>query len=247
MIQFFNVIPKIWCLRRPSYLTCSYVIEVGDGLVFVDASMDSEGADVKHALEKLGRGGESVKAVLLTHWHNDHSSGAFYLNREFGTEIFAHSLEADKLTSAPSRSLGPVLSRWIPESGPLVLLKGLLNDGPSIRLEKVTRVADGQVILGRFEVVLTAGHTAGHLSFFDRETKTLFAGDALAVIDDEIRRMARPVTEDLPSALASMKRLCEFDAAVLCPGHRLPMTNVNSKLKLFADRLNFEKSWPLFG
>ncbi len=73
MIEFFPVVPNVWCLRRPSYFTCSYVVKTDGGFVFIDASMDSQGADVKYALTQLGAKENEVKGVILTHWHNDHS------------------------------------------------------------------------------------------------------------------------------------------------------------------------------
>ena len=42
----------------------------------VDAGMKSDGSDVLHALETLGLDASSVRAIFLTHWHNDHAAGA---------------------------------------------------------------------------------------------------------------------------------------------------------------------------
>ena len=52
----------------------------------------------------------------------------------------------------------------------------------------------------------TPGHTPGHVSFYYAPERALFAGDALAVIGDRVRFMARPVTPDLAAARASMRR-----------------------------------------
>lgn len=241
--EFFPVVENVFCLRRPSYLTCSYVVRRPDGLVFLDAGMSESGDDVRAALERLHAFPDDVLGTLLTHWHNDHSSGARFL--EPYAPVFTHAYEGGKLTAEPSRPFGARLSRLLPDHGPLVLLKGLLKDGPSVRLDGFTPVRDGELLLDQFLVVETPGHTPGHLSFLDVRNKILFAGDALAVVNGALRRMARPVTEDLPLALWSMKRLMELDFAVICPGHRAP---VRSPGELVADfRARLEEGWPLLG
>ena len=74
--QVFQVTDSIWCVRRPSYFTCSYAVRTATGVVLVDAGMDSTGADVEALLRAMRAPGESVRAILLTHWHNDHAAGA---------------------------------------------------------------------------------------------------------------------------------------------------------------------------
>lgn len=106
MIEFFKVIENVWCIRRPSYLTCSYIINTSNGLVFIDASMDSHGRDIQFALKKLGATNESIKLCILTHWHNDHSSGADYIEKVCNRPIYCHNLEKDKLVTPNSQRLG---------------------------------------------------------------------------------------------------------------------------------------------
>ena len=72
--QIIRVTDRIWCVRRPSYLTCSYAVETDAGPVLIDAGMDSGGADVPALLSAMKMDASSVRAVLLTHWHNDHAS-----------------------------------------------------------------------------------------------------------------------------------------------------------------------------
>lgn len=75
-----RVSESITCLRRASYLTCSYIVRTAKGLVLVDAGMDSDGADVLAGLHALNADVKDVRAILLTHWHNDHSAGALVLD-----------------------------------------------------------------------------------------------------------------------------------------------------------------------
>lgn len=234
-------------MRRPSYLTCSYAIFIDDKLWFIDAGMDVNGREVKFVLEKLGKRIDDIGGVLLTHWHNDHSAGATYL----GLRDVATSLHARELPFFANAGCGGVLTylrRRLPDWGPFVLLKGLVGEGAPYPLVFTNSVKDGDRIAGEFLVVETPGHTPGHLAFYWEREKMLFAGDALAVIGNQIRRMARPVTPDLVAARESALKLLELPFTTICPGHRMPLRD--------SERVEVEKlkteilsggRWPLLG
>jgi glyoxylase-like metal-dependent hydrolase (beta-lactamase superfamily II) len=227
VLQVFQVTPRIWCARRPSYLTCSYVVSAGGGLVLVDAGMDSEGKDMERLLHESFRARpQDVRAILLTHWHNDHAAGAAAIRaRSASARVQYHAADRPQLVRATARpGLLGRLADAIPEHGPLVLFKGLLGEAAPRAVEADRLVADGEVLEEEFEVIGTPGHTPGHLSFLWRPERALFAGDALAVVGGRVRFMARNVTPDRPEAWRSMERLLGHSFDVLCPGHREPLT-----------------------
>jgi anti-sigma factor RsiW len=90
--------------------------------------MDSGGRDMRFALEKLRLPAEEVRAVLLTHWHNDHAAGGQALHEQLGAAVYYHSADAPFLTRATARhGLRGWLSDFIPEWGLFVLFKGLVG------------------------------------------------------------------------------------------------------------------------
>jgi glyoxylase-like metal-dependent hydrolase (beta-lactamase superfamily II) len=223
-------------------------VRTDEGLVFIDASMDSTGADVQFALNKLGEVPERIKFCIVTHWHNDHSSGADYIQKVCKRPIYCHHFEGKKLTAPNVGSFSQKLSGFIPEAGPLVLLKGLIKDGPAIHLNSVNEVKNGDLLDNRFQIIETPGHTPGHIAILDRTNQVLFAGDALAVVKGRLRRMARPVTEDLNLGLQSMMEILRFYPAIICPGHREPLVVSKSDIDSFCETLiNNGRAWPLFG
>ena len=246
----FRVTEGVYCVMRRSYFTCSYlVVTPGDGVVAVDAGMKSSGRDMLHALREIGRTPKDVSAILLTHWHNDHTAGACELAEASGASVFYHQSEADYLTRrTASHGLKRVLSNVVPETGPFVLFKGLLENAPARGVAATRHVADGDVVAGGFEVVETPGHTAGHVSFFYRPGRVLFAGDALAVIAGKLRFMARPVTEDLDAARRSMLKLLDLPADHVCPGHREPLADrAAPERERMRQYVLSGGKWPLFG
>ena len=245
----FRVTGDVYCVMRRSYFTCSYLVLTPAGVVAIDAGMKSTGGDMFHALGELGKTPADVKAILLTHWHNDHTAGACELAAASGAAVFYHGAEADYLTrKTASFGVRRLLSKVVPETGPMVLFKGLLENAPAKGVAATRHVRGGDVVVGDFEVVDTPGHTDGHVSYFHRPSRTLFAGDALAVIAGRLRFMARPVTPDLPRARESMLRLLELPADHVCPGHREPLVgNAAAERERMKAYLAGGGAWPLFG
>ena len=246
----FPVTASVFCVMRRSYFTCSYLVVMPDGgLVAVDAGMKSSGSEMLHAIAELGRRPGDVRAILLTHWHNDHAAGAGELARLSGADVYYSAREAGHLTRQKATAgLRGRLSAVVPETGPLVLLKGLLGNAPQQAVEATRLVAGGDVAAGEFEVIETPGHTAGHLSYYYRPGRVLFAGDALAVIGGRLRFMARPVTEDLAAARESMLRCLDRPIEAVCPGHREPLARgAAEECRRMREYVAGGGRWPLLG
>jgi glyoxylase-like metal-dependent hydrolase (beta-lactamase superfamily II) len=234
---------------RKSYFTCSYLVDTDNGLFAIDAGMKSTGSEMLSAIVAIGRKPSDVRGILLTHWHNDHAAGASVLANMSGADVCYSGVEADHLTRrVASTGIRGRISAIVPETGPLVLLKGLLGNAPQQAVEATRFVHGGETLFDEFEAIDTPGHTAGHLSYYWRPGRVLFAGDALAVIRQRLRFMARPVTEDLASARASMIRLLGYDIAAVCPGHREPLhRNVREEVQRMRKYLAEDRRWPLLG
>jgi glyoxylase-like metal-dependent hydrolase (beta-lactamase superfamily II) len=244
----FEVTAGVYCVMRRSYFTCSYLVAIGVRLIAIDAGMKSSGSEMLSAIAEMGRKPSDVAAILLTHWHNDHAAGASVLAKMSGAEVYHSKAEAPHLSGeVASVGVRGRLSALVPETGPLVLLKGLLGNAPEQPVEATRFVKDGNVVEG-FEVLETPGHTRGHLSYFHRASGVLFAGDALAVISGRLRFMSRPVTEDVDAARTSMQRCLSLPIDFICPGHREPMTqNVHSECERMKSHLERNGRWPIFG
>jgi glyoxylase-like metal-dependent hydrolase (beta-lactamase superfamily II) len=247
--QVFSVTETIWCVRQLSYYTCSYAIRTPQGIVLVDAGMDSTALDIECLLEAMGEPLASIRAILLTHWHNDHAAGARVLQEKTGCGIYYHQGEEAWLTGKTAQGgLSGWFSKRIPEWGPGILLIGLLGEAVPEPVTATAHITDGQVLFDDFEVITTPGHTVGHVSFYYTPEKALFAGDALAVIGQTVRFMSRPVTLNVPEARASMIKCLSRDIQRLCPGHRRPLTeNVSVACDAMRQHLENQGKWPLFG
>lgn len=219
------------------------------GAVAVDVGMDSGAKDFLKGLAIVGLPQTCLQAVLLTHWHNDHSAGAAFLQRELGLPVYYAEGEQPFLTrERATKGLRGWLGKHVPEEGVLVLLRGLLEEAAPAAVTANHLVTDGEIIEGAFRALATPGHTAGHIAYLHEPTRILFCGDALAVVDGDLRLMARPVTPDLPTARASALRCLREEADIICPGHRGPLTNhVTHECRRLKEYLEAGGRWPLLG
>jgi len=245
----FRVTNNVWCVTRRSYFTNSYFVATTSGLVAIDAGMKSSGGDMLAALKEIGRVPADIRAILVTHWHNDHAAGAAELAESTQAPVYYHATEAPHLTRVKAfAGMRGAISALVPETGPLVLIKGLLGNAPQRAVTATTFIADGETVAEEFLVLETPGHTAGHVSYYHEPTRTLFAGDALAVIGKRLRFMARPVTENMAAARRSMQRCLDRPIDFVCPGHREPlMVDVAKEVRRFRQLLASNAPWPIFG
>jgi glyoxylase-like metal-dependent hydrolase (beta-lactamase superfamily II) len=82
-------------------------------------------------------------------------------------------------------------------------------------------VGDGDEVFG-LEMVATPGHTAGHVSVFDRDGGVLVAGDALNN-DGRLTGSNPRFTEDERAAAESVRKLAALEPRVILVGHGPPV------------------------
>jgi len=141
--------------------TNTYVLHGDGGECWV---IDPAGMDGGQLLDYLQRNRLSPTRVLLTHGHGDHIAGVPDLTRAFPTcRVCCPEGDAPMLPD-PNLNLSALMGVSILVSSP----------DESLRF--------GQVLMfGQIEwtVLDTSGHTVGGASYYSRQMKTVFVGDAL--------------------------------------------------------------------
>jgi phosphoribosyl 1,2-cyclic phosphodiesterase len=79
---------KICVLGSGSKGNCT-LVESGDTTILIDAGFS--GVEIQRRLQLIGRQLESITAILVTHEHNDHISGAGILSRKAQIPLYANS------------------------------------------------------------------------------------------------------------------------------------------------------------
>lgn len=235
----------VYAVRHPFYLTNSYIVRSPKGVYLIDAGVYADGSDMVNALGQVGIRVEDVKGVLLTHWHNDHTGGAAAIRAAGVGPVHYHSAGADHFTGRVPPMIHQRLFDWMPDLGPLGLIKGIIGQCPPRPVAADALVGEGDRIDGLFQVWETPGHEAGHLSYWYPDAGLLFTGDAVAVCGDRLWYMSRYLTKDITQARSSMQRCLDAGATYICPGHRRPMRIDGGVDRDLRAHLTSGKAWPI--
>ncbi|MCL6611282.1 MAG: MBL fold metallo-hydrolase [Peptococcaceae bacterium] len=139
-----------------------------------------------------------IERVLLTHFHEDHSGNAAWLQREKGVPVLV-SPQALDLCGKDARL--PLYRRFFwgkrPGFDPRPLGDAVECDG------------------GRLKVIATPGHSHDHVCFLDSERGCLFTGDLF--VTPRTRIIMRH--ESVPEIIGSIRRLLKEDFNTLYCAH----------------------------
>ncbi|MEZ5007707.1 MAG: MBL fold metallo-hydrolase [Chitinophagales bacterium] len=159
-----------------------------------------------------------IKKIFLTHYHEDHTGNAAYLQKKFDAEIYAHPICAKLMTVGFTVSpLGRVISG-------------------SVRKAPVKSIEDGEIIqLDNYQLqaIHTPGHTDDHMAYYEANRGWLFSGDIY--VADRIKYFES--NEDIKIQINSLKKLVALDFDVLFCAHNPKLKGgkkrLQRKLELF--------------
>jgi len=143
-----------------------------------------------------------IKYILLTHSHFDHVMGCSELVQKYGAKVLIGKDEAELVDVLNSEFTNELISESIS-------LDGVLEEGDIINIGN-----------SRLEVIETAGHTPGGISFYT--DGALFSGDTLfkLSVGRTDFRMG-----DFDKLSQSIKKLYQYpDETVVYPGHGFTTT-----------------------
>lgn len=190
----------------PATTTNVYVVVHEGTAVLIDAGYEHEAAHqlVVEYLESIGS--PQVVAILMTHYHHDHTPGAKFFAKHFDCPVYAHPLEVQLV----EQEIAPITISGTLEEGEIVNVGGL-----------------------PLHVLHAPGHTHGCLNFWLPEDGVLFTADNVVGVGTT---WIGPPDGDLTVYLNTLRRLREFPAAWIAPGHGEMIADVVEKIDFFIGR-----------
>jgi glyoxylase-like metal-dependent hydrolase (beta-lactamase superfamily II) len=202
---------------------CNTYLIVDDGVTLVDTGLRGNVPRIYGYLGKIGLKPRDIRRIVVTHAHLDHINCLYQLKKDTGATLLANPLDADIIEGKKPLRVG---------RGAFTALSGAIKLFARYRPVTVNvRLNDGDHISGAFDAraVYLPGHSAGNTGLYSREKKTLFASDSIRVSGGRLVTPSPRFTADMEAAIASVRRMGEFDFDVLLPGHGSAVTDLAAK------------------
>lgn len=194
------------------------VLQDDEYLTLVDCGFIGSLRLLEIELGKHGISIEQLTALVLTHHDHDHMGAAAALKRANPKIQIYSSLEESVYISAREKPLRLVQAEELQaQLPPQQQAFGRMFCDMLRRVEPVTvdaHLTDSQETgwCGGCQVLLSAGHTPGHLSLYCKELDAVIVGDAFA-LEQNTPVLANPqFTLDVEMAKRSMKKLLSLKA-----------------------------------
>jgi glyoxylase-like metal-dependent hydrolase (beta-lactamase superfamily II) len=238
-------------LRVRTLMVNVYLVRTGSSWVLVDAGLRGYARTITTAAKEFIGSTKAPEAIVLTHGHFDHIGSLEALLERWPVPVYAHRLERPYLNGESAYPPpDPLVGR-----GSMALLSRLYPRGPIDISNCLNVLPEGGSVpmMPGWRYLFTPGHTAGHISLFRDQDKTLIAGDAvvttkqesaLAVMAQREEMHGPPAyfTQDWRSAGDSVRRLAALEPEVLASGHGVVMRGASMREALHALAANFERA-----
>lgn len=233
----WEVLPGVWQITLPLPFELNsvnvYLVKLGDGWMLVDCGLGSAESleELLAQLAVIGIPPPAITEIFLTHTHPDHVGQASRLLKLTGARLSMHRDELDQLLKVARSGEKPLwLNSVLERAGvPAELVSRIERSFDKIRANfqdlSPDTVLEGNEILqtaiGPLQLVLTPGHSPGHLCLYSPERGVLFAGDhLLQKITPNIGWL--PGRDALADFFSSLERVIPMELECVLPGHGSP-------------------------
>ncbi len=190
----------------PEFTTHVYLVkDKGASWTLIDTGLPGAHAKVEAYLGKINVEPRSIKKILLTHLHRDHTGSLRHMAKLTGARTFAHWIEAAYIDEKPKYD-GP----GSPPAEPF-------------RVDEVLKDGDTVDAAGGLIAYHTPGHTPGHTAYYQTEHKLLFSGDLFFGDGAGVTLTPPEYTHHTLTAQISARRMSQLSVESLLTYHGGPV------------------------
>lgn len=219
-----KIAESVFCIepsRMARFDSCKYIIDSEDGLVLIDPGLYVDFID---ELAREGFDAAEIRHCLITHAHLDHYGACHELRATNGDiKFYIHELDAGRIEQKVDRD---IIEELVPG-----------YDYEPVRISK--KLIDKEVLaFGRtiIKCIHTPGHSPGASAYLleSDESRIVFAGDIGGTA-------LRLYGGDIDDYRASMQRLIDLNADILCDGHEGNIAPKKKVSRYIRDFIKFNK------
>jgi glyoxylase-like metal-dependent hydrolase (beta-lactamase superfamily II) len=209
-----HVVDGVGMPGRPGTVNVCLLVDK-DECTLIDAGFPGVGQPLSAALASLGMPPTSVRRIIVTHHHFDHTGGLAEAVRLTGAEVWAHTADAGFIDGSVPRAV----PAWVREGtgAPAATASAMKPEPVAVTLRLVGGEELG--VLGGIRILHTPGHTPGHLSLLLPELSLLIAGDALRYEDGMVGGAPEHYNADTARAHETIRELIALDFEHMLPYH----------------------------
>lgn len=199
------------------------LIKDKDAMILVDTGYPNQLEQVHKSFYDTGLSFDMINKIILTHQDVDHIGGLPSILKELpqNIEILAHEIEKEYIQGEKlpiKLALLEAKLDSVPEQMKTIYeaLKAFYNNC-HVRINKTLSDGDELPYCGGITVIFTPGHTPGHICLYHKQSKTLIAGDALAVDNGTLVTSPSNINFNQDLYISSLKKLSKYDIEnVIC-------------------------------
>ncbi len=199
------------------------VLKDDTACVLVDCGYVGSLTKLEEALRQKEILPEEITHIILTHQDHDHIGAAAAFKRKYPVVRLLASTEEAPYIAGLCKSLRLEQAEQLQKVLPVELQDfgrefcKLLQSVEPVPIDQSLSDGERLPFCGGCEVLLTAGHTPGHISLFLPEFEAIIAGDAIALEEGKPVIANPQFTLDMEKATASMQRLLAHPAKqIIC-------------------------------
>jgi alkyl sulfatase BDS1-like metallo-beta-lactamase superfamily hydrolase len=214
------------------------LLEGDDGVVIVDAMESVEAAvPVKEAFAKITA--KPVKAIIYTHYHSDHTSGASVMAGGDNPDIYSHATTSYYMERIATITRETTYRRAMRQFGTLLPQGGLINAGIGPRLEFDESKTLGMLaptttfsrdrldleIAGlKLSLIHAPGETPDQIFIWMPKKKVLLPADNYYKSFPNLYAIRGTAYRDVKRWVASIDKMRDLRPAYLVPQHTRPLS-----------------------